>query len=75
MRNQRFEQKKSIKDHWETDGHHAKKQKMANHREEKNWKNKILKEEDDFLLLLQRQVCFYCCLFSNSLKEQISMLL
>ena len=35
MRNQRFEQKKSIKDHWETDGHHAKKQKMANHREEK----------------------------------------
>lgn len=47
MRNQRFEQKKSIKDHWETDGHHAKKQKMANHREEKNWKNKILKEEDE----------------------------
>ncbi|MEI2758883.1 MAG: hypothetical protein V9G42_05535 [Bacteroidia bacterium] len=49
MRNQRFEQKKSIKDHWETDDHHAKKHKMTNHREEKNWKNKILKEEDDDL--------------------------
>lgn len=47
MRNQRVEQKKSIKDNWETDNYHAKKHKMSNHREEKNWKNKILKEEDE----------------------------
>ena len=39
MRNQRVEQKKSIKDNWETDNYHAKKHKMSNHREEKNWKN------------------------------------
>ncbi len=47
MRNQRFEQKKSAKNDWDNDDRMNKKHKMSGHRDERNWKNKILKEEDD----------------------------
>ncbi|KXK46108.1 MAG: hypothetical protein BWX95_01928 [Bacteroidetes bacterium ADurb.Bin141] len=48
MRNQRFENKKQERNTWhDYNDNIAKKHKMASHKNERNWKNKLFKEDDD----------------------------
>lgn len=48
MRDQRFENKKADRYQWEDNSENSRrKQKMANHKDERNWKNKLLKDDDE----------------------------
>ncbi|MBS1765114.1 MAG: hypothetical protein JSS90_09130 [Bacteroidetes bacterium] len=48
MRNQRYENKKQERNSWENyNDDFGKKHKMTSHKNERNWKNKLLKDDDD----------------------------